>query len=220
MCLDSPPNKILAELVLRYPLLKSCEGSVYEAFAMMKSSFKQGGKLLIAGNGGSAADAEHIAGELLKSFLIKRPVCESLRISLEENFGADGRELASKLEGSLPALSLVSNPGISTAFANDVDPALAFAQLVSGHGRPGDVFLGISTSGNSENIIKATMTAKAIGMGTIGLTGQNQCRLSGLCDITIHAPHSETYIIQEYHLPIYHALCAMLEAEFFEGVAR
>ena len=209
------PAEILLELIKRYPSLESCKNEIFDAFESMKKTYQKGGKALIAGNGGSAADAEHISGELMKSFLFRRPIEEKTKTSLAEHFGKAGIELASKLEGALPALPLVCLPGISTAFANDVDPSLTFAQLVYAIGKPGDVFIGISTSGNSGNIIKACMTAKAKGISTIGLTGQSGGKLNNFCDIVIHAPSNITFEIQEYHLPIYHAICAMLEAEFF-----
>ena len=207
--------KILADLIQRYPVLVTCQDDIHAAFKAMKKSYQKGGKALIAGNGGSAADAEHITGELMKSFRAKRPIDESVKASLADYFGEDGIVLGSKLEGALPAISLVCQPIISTAFANDVDSTLSFAQIVYGLGKPGDTLICISTSGNSDNIIKAIMVAKAKRICTIGLTGQNGGILNNYCDIVIHAPSGETFKIQEYHLPIYHALCAMLETEFF-----
>ena len=212
--------KILNELIERYPILESCKDEISLAFETMKASYQQGGKLLVAGNGGSAADAEHICGELLKSFLSRRPVEEAFKESLVKQFGEEGLDLASKLEGALPALSLVCMPSISTAFANDVDPTLTYAQLVYGLGRPGDVFIGISTSGNAVNVKVAMMAAKARDLKTIGLTGRSGGKLNQFCDVVIHAPSDETFKIQEYHLPIYHALCAMLEVEFFGECPR
>jgi phosphoheptose isomerase len=173
--------------------------------------------VLICGNGGSASDAEHITGELMKGFLLKRPVPADFRVKLESAFGAsDGAYLADNLQGAVPAISLVSQSAIITAFSNDVASDMAFAQQVYGYGRPGDVLIGLSTSGNSGNVINAAKTAKAIGMGVIGITGEMGGDLAQFCDFTIRAPEKVTYLAQEYHLPIYHCLCAMIESELFE----
>jgi len=205
----------LENLMARYPALLGCSDDIVSAFNALLRMFKDGGKLMIAGNGGSAADCEHIAGELLKSFKTKRPICSDASDALTEKYGEAGTELARKLEGALPAIPLPSIVSLNTAFANDVDPAVAFAQLTIGLGSKGDVLLAISTSGNAQNVINAVMAANAVGVKTIGLSGASGGKLSGLCDIMIRVPSEETYAIQEYHLPVYHALCAMLESELF-----
>lgn len=204
------------ELFARYPKLNSCSESFDTAFTALLSCCRRGGKLLIAGNGGSAADSEHIAGELMKSFLFLRKPDQKTACQLETLYGEDGVQLARVIEGAVPVIPLTSMPALSTAFANDVEPDACFAQMVNGLGQKQDLFLGISTSGNSRNILLALMVAKAKGMTTILLTGDS----GGLCrekaDIVICVDETETFKIQELHLPIYHALCAMLEAELFQ----
>lgn len=204
------------ELLYRYPQLNSCAGEIDRAYEAMKASHLAGGKILTAGNGGSAADAEHIVGELMKSFLFNRKIDDAVEEGLKEHFGEAGTSLAQKLEGTIQAIPLTSMPALTSAFANDVDSAVAFAQMVYGYGDPRDVFLGISTSGNSRNILYALMVAKAKGIPTIALTGGNGGKCAQLADIVICVPEKETFKIQELHLPIYHALCAMLEADCFE----
>lgn len=207
---------MIEELIGRYPVLEPVRGEIEKAFELLETCFANGGKLLIAGNGGSAADAEHIVGELMKGFVKRRPVPEEFGTALravDENRGA---KLAEKLQGGLPAIALTGHEALSTAFANDVDGMLSFAQQVNGYGRPGDVFLGISTSGNSENVLYAAVTAKAKGMKVIGLLGRDGGKLAKISDAAIVVPERETYKIQELHLPIYHALCLMLEDRFYE----
>lgn len=208
--------EIKSELMRRYPDLESCEAEFEAAFFALLTCYRNGGKLLIAGNGGSASDSEHITGELMKSFLFNRKIDLEFQENMEAEFGKDGQELASQLEGGLPTIPLTSMSAISTAYANDVNGAATFAQLTQVLGRKGDVFLGISTSGNSKNIIYALMAAKARGMKRITLTGASGGRCIEHSDICIRVPEIETFKIQELHLPIYHALCAMLEAELFE----
>lgn len=208
--------ELMAELFDRYPQLLQCKDDFVKSFECIKSSYIAGGKLLTAGNGGSAADSEHIVGELMKSFLFNRKINTDTEKRLTEQFGEDGAKLAGKLEGTLPAIPLTSMPALTSAFANDVDAAVSFAQMLYGYGKAGDVFLGISTSGNSKNIVYALMTAKAMGIHTVALTGGTGGRCRELADIVICVPESETFKIQELHLPVYHALCSMLEAEFFE----
>ena len=169
-----------------------------------------------AGNGGSAADAEHIVGELMKGFVKRRPVTEEMKEALEKADPVRGKELSEKLQGGLPAIALVDHAALSTAFANDVDGMLSYAQQVNGYGKPGDVFLGISTSGNAENVMYAAVTAKAKGMKVVGLTGKDGGKLAGIADAAVIVPEMETYKIQELHLPVYHALCLMLEHRFYE----
>ena len=206
----------LEQLIQRYPVLAVCEGEIRRAYEAIRASYRRGGKLLICGNGGSAADAEHMVGELMKEFAHKRPLSGEMKAALSV-FGEEGEMLSRHLQGALPAIALTGGVALSTAFANDAKPELVFAQQVMGYGVPGDVLLGISTSGNSGNVIYAVETAKAKGLATIGLTGETGGRLKGLCDICICAPSAVTYEIQEYHLPIYHTLCRMIEEAFFGG---
>lgn len=209
-------NDILRRLLTDHPSLEQCSDDIESAFSMMKESFEGGGKLLLCGNGGSAADCEHIAGELMKGFLLKRPLSPEERGPFEA-LGPMGDILAEKLQGALPCIPLTGCTALSTAFSNDVDPALVFAQQVYGYGRKGDVLLAVSTSGNAVNVQAAACTAKALGLKTVGLTGTAGGRLFELCDVTVRVPEKETYLVQELHLPVYHALCAMLEAAFFSG---
>lgn len=204
-------NPYLQNLAERRPELRPLIADVAAAFEALRSCYRAGGKMLLCGNGGSASDAEHWAGELLKSFARRRPLPEADRLRLPA-------ELGRKLEGALPAIPLTGFPALSTAFANDVDPKLTYAQLVWGLGRPGDVLVGISTSGNAANVCAAMEAAKARGLFRLGLSGASGGKLAGLCDLCLLAPAVETYRIQEYHLPIYHCLCLMLEDEFFGPV--
>lgn len=202
-------------LIERYPILKSIEREIIDAYFIMEECYQNGGKLLIAGNGGSAADSEHIAGELMKRFKIPRPVSKEFAEKLIAVDEKRGTELAKNLECSLMAIPLVAHEALTTAYINDVDGLGVFAQQLFGYGRAGDVFLGISTSGNSKNIINAAVVAKALGIKVIGLTGANGGELAELADIAVKAPEKETYMIQELHLPIYHCWCLMLEDKFF-----
>ena len=215
MTLEPRLYKHIELLTRRYPALKEIEGQIIGAYLQMQESYAQGGKLLVAGNGGSAADAEHIVGELMKSFKLPRPVSPELAERLAEVDPVRGPELARSLECCLTAIALTAHEASITAFINDVSSADVYAQQLLGYGRPGDVFLAISTSGNSENMIRAMVTAKAMGVRIIGLTGQTGGRMAPLCDVAVHAPETETYMIQEYHLPIYHCWCLMLEDYFF-----
>lgn len=205
----------LKELTERYPVLEQVEEPIYNAYVLLKECYEKGHKLLAAGNGGSAADSEHIVGELMKGFKKKRPLPQELVSGLEAADPEAGRLLAQKLQGSLPAVALTGHPGLSTAFLNDVDGQMIYAQQVLGYGIAGDVFLGISTSGNSANIYYACVAAKAKGLKVIGLTGRDGGDLKRISDVAVVAPETETYKIQELHLPIYHTLCLMLEEYFF-----
>ena len=202
-------------LIARYPALEACGTDIRAAIKALCTSYHAGGKLIVCGNGGSAADAEHIVGELMKGFLLPRHLDEDILAKLHEACDAVDYFMR-HLQGALPAISLPSQLAISTAFANDQAPDLTFAQQVLGLGRAGDVLLGITTSGNSKNVLYAFRMAKALGMTTIALTGASggKCA-SGFADIVIKAPEEETYKIQEYHLPIYHTLCIAVEEEFF-----
>ena len=205
---------IFDQLFERYPSLLCAREDVLGAFELARSTYENGGKLLCGGNGGSACDCEHIVGELLKSFKKPRVISESVADKLRQ-FGEDGEYLLDKLEGSLPAVSLISQSGVLTAYANDRAWDSAMAQQLYGLGNEGDLLLVLSTSGNSKNCVYAVLAAKAKGIKTVALTGEGGGRLKGLCDVCVCAPEKETYKIQELHLPIYHALCAMLEEEFF-----
>ena len=213
---EKTSTQIRQELFVRFPQLVCCRASFDEAFRTLLDCYRKGGKLLVAGNGGSAADSEHIVGELMKSFLFHRKISDEIESNLVEYFGEGGAQLAGKLEGALPAIPMASMPALTSAFANDVDAAVSFAQMLFGYGCAGDVFLGISTSGNSKNIVYALMVAKAKGIRTILLTGGTGGQGISLADYTICVPETETFKIQELHLPVYHALCAMLEAELFQ----
>lgn len=215
--LDNKLTKHIEFLVSRYPALDSIKNEIINAYLIMEECYVNGGKLLIAGNGGSAADAEHIAGELMKRFKTPRPVSKEFAESLEQIDGVRGPLLAKNLECGLMAIPLVAHEALTTAYINDVDGLGVFAQQLFGYGRKGDVFLGISTSGNSKNVINATVVARALGIKVVGLTGANGGELGIVADVCIKAPEFETYLIQEYHLPIYHCLCLMLENRFFGG---
>ena len=208
--------KFLDELCTRIPSLESCRESIINVFQTIRESFATGHKLLICGNGGSAADSEHIVGELMKGYLKKRKVSESLISALNEIDADAATYLADHLQCALPAISLTNHPALSTAFLNDVAPDMVFAQQAFGYGNAGDTILGISTSGNSGNVVNAMKVAKARGLHTVALSGNTGGKLKDLCDVTICVPETFTPFVQEMHLPIYHALCAMLEAEFFE----
>lgn len=207
--------KHIEVLVNRYPVLNSVKDEIVEAYFLLVESYKNEGKLLIAGNGGSAADAEHIVGELMKGFKLPRKLNENFTDKLISENEELGTVLAESLQGALPAIALDGHPALSTAYMNDCEPLLCFAQQVNGYGKAGDVFLGISTSGNSKNILYAATTAHAKGMKVIGLTGAKDSKLMQMSDICIKVPQTETYMIQELHLPVYHCLCLMLEDEFF-----
>lgn len=189
----------------KFPELNFCRDEIEQAVDMIIDTYRAGGKLLLCGNGGSAADCEHIVGELMKGFLTHRSVRDT-RIP---------EMLRSGLQGSLPAISLPSQCAVLSAFGNDADPAMAYAQLVYGYASENDLLFGLSTSGNSQNVVNAAAVAKCLGVKTLSLTGQNPSRLSKLSDITIRVPEIETFRVQELHLPVYHYLCARVEAEFF-----
>ena len=204
-------------LLERYPTLKGCKESIEKAYEVLKECFSTGHKLLIAGNGGSNADAEHIVGELMKNFKIPRKCSKSFADQLIAVDQVRGQELAEKLQCGLPTISLSGHQSLNTAFVNDVPNSglLTFAQQVFGYGKKGDVLLAISTSGNSNNVLNAVVVAKALKMKVVGLTGQTGGEIANASDVVIKAPSKETYVVQEYHLPIYHCLCLMLEEHFF-----
>jgi len=206
----------ITQLIERYPSLCNCEVSIRNACNILIKGFEQKGKLLVAGNGGSAADCDHIVGELMKSFTKKRSLEDSFLQSIKVIDYDSGKYLADSLQGALPVISLCNQNSLITASLNDIDGNVIFAQQVQGYGVVGDVFLGISTSGNSKNIIYATVVAKAKGLKTIALTGNDGGKLALLSDVSIIIPHTETFIIQELHLPVYHALCLQIEEYFFQ----
>lgn len=206
-------HEAIQTLFIHYPELTPLCEELEAIYTCLCGIYREGGKLLLCGNGGSAADCEHIVGELMKGFLKKRPLPTDQIRALQ---GAGLEEpLCRHLQGALPAMALTGHPALCSAVANDTDPALVFAQQVLGLGRSGDALLAISTSGNAENVAAAALTARALGMTTIALTGRSGGRLATLCDYTLRVPADETYRVQEYHLPVYHALCAMLEDAFF-----
>lgn len=210
-------EQIRSELLRRYPSLTFCEKAIDEAYGLILSCYRADGKLLLAGNGGSAADSDHFTGEMTKSFKFNRAIDAELGRKLEEIYGEEGKELADNLEGGLMAIPLSQFAAANTAFMNDVSPESAFAQLVQTFGRKNDVFIGITTSGNSGNIIKALMAARARGVRTVCLTGETGGRCRELCDVCICVPETETFKVQELHLPVYHALCSMVEADLFDS---
>ncbi len=189
----------------RYPELKCCESDIEKALSLLVETYKNNGKVLVCGNGGSASDSEHIVGELMKGFLLKREIFDD-RLSAE---------LKENLQGALPAISLCSQTALMTAFNNDLDPDYVFAQQVYGYGKENDLLIAISTSGNSKNVLKAVEVANAIGIKTIALTGENGGKIKEMATVTITVPSEETYKIQEYHLSIYHYLCGKVEEDFF-----
>ena len=208
-------NRIFEELFARYPQLECCREDILCVYQLLEQTYRNGGRLYTCGNGGSCSDCEHIVGELMKSFKFKRHVAADTQAALRA-LGEDGVAMADTLEGALPAVSLCGHPALSTAFLNDTEPTMTFAQQLLGLGRKGDILLSVSTSGNSKNCVYAATMAKALGITSIALTGSKESRLSALCDRTVRVPETETFKIQELHLPIYHALCAMLEDHFFE----
>lgn len=207
--------KHIDTLITRYPQLEVCKKDIAAAYEIMEQAYEKDHKLLIAGNGGSAADSEHIAGELMKRFKISRPVPVEFADKLKSIDPIRGENLAKNLERSLMAIPLCSHEALITAYINDSDGLGIFAQQLYGFGRPGDVFLGISTSGSSKTVISAAVVARALSIKVIGLTGANGGELASIADVAIKVPETETYKIQELHLPVYHCLCLMLEDKFF-----
>ena len=205
----------IEQLILTYPELESCALDIQAAFQALQVCYRGGGKILTCGNGGSAADAEHIVGELMKGYLLKRPVPQEMRDKVISTIPEDGEYLARHLQGGLPAISLVSQTSLLSAIANDTAADMVYAQQVYAYGHEGDVLVGLSTSGNSSNVIRAMQVAQILGLHTVGLTGPTGGALRSLCEVCICVPAENTPSIQERHLPIFHVLCAMLEEEFF-----
>jgi D-sedoheptulose 7-phosphate isomerase len=202
-------------LKTRYPVLAEISQEIISAAKILINCYKSGGKLLVCGNGGSAADSEHIVGELMKSFVLERPLNSETESALKLQYPKDADYLINNLQRALPAIALVSHTSLSTAFSNDNAPDLVFAQQVLGYGQKGDVLLAISTSGNSKNCVYAAEIANVKGLKVISLTGKGGGKLKPLSDVCLAVPETETYKIQELHLPLYHALCLCLEEEFY-----
>ena len=207
--------KHLELLIERYPALAVCESEIKRAIEAIIACYEKGGKLLLCGNGGSCADCDHIVGELMKGFLKKRPLDESKKAEMREKCAELDDATLSKLQGGLSAISLPTIAALSSAFNNDVDPELTYAQATLALGKAGDVFIGLSTSGNAKNVAAAARVAKGIGMTVIGMSGEGGGKLAALSDIAIRVPESETFKIQELHLPVYHAICAEVEEYFY-----
>ena len=208
-------TKFIEDFFARHEDLKPLQEKILESGNILIDAFRKGNQVLLCGNGGSCADCDHIAGEFLKGFLLKRPVKTELREALAQ-YGESGMALGMKLQQGLPAISLTAHAGAISAFSNDVDPEMVYAQQVLAYGKPGDVLIGISTSGNARNVAYAVMTANAMGIHTIGLTGKDGGKLGDLSELALIMPKNETYRIQEDHLAVYHLLCAMVELELFE----
>lgn len=208
-------EEVISTLFERYPDMRSCEMAVRTARNMVTSAFESGHKLMVCGNGGSAADSEHVVGELMKSFRFKRPVSEQFKMAYQK---ANGEDAPTWLEGTLPAISLVSQTALATAFGNDEASVGTFAQQVLGYGQSGDVLLAISTSGNSANVVEAAKVARALGVTVVSLTGARNSKLTPLSDVCVQVPRTQVFEVQELHLPVYHALCAATEADLFGEV--
>ena len=207
---------MLNELLSRYAALECCKEDIVKAEKALIECYENGGKVIICGHGGSCADSDHIVGELMKGFLKLRPLNDNKKAEMKKNCDLVDDELLGKLQGGLPAISLPSITALNSAFCNDVDPELIYAQPLMALAKENDILIGISTSGNSKNVFGAVKVAKALGIKVIGLTGKTGGKLKDVADITICAPETETYKIQELHLPIYHYLCAAVEDYFFE----
>ena len=208
---------MLNELMTRYPSLEVCKEQIEKAKEIIISAYTDDAKLMVCGNGGSCSDSAHIVGELMKGFLLKREVKGEYEKAVAEYADAEKSQYIIKnLQGSLPAIDLTAQSGIISAFANDVAPDMVYAQQVFGYGRKGDVLIGLTTSGNSANVVNAAIVAKASGMKVIAMTGEKPCKLDAVADVVIHVPETETFKVQELHLPVYHYLCAACEKHFFE----
>ncbi len=207
-------NYFIEETIRKYPQLNPLKPSLADAGERLISCYENGSKVLVCGNGGSCSDSDHIVGELMKGFEHPRPLNNSLKEKLTA-FGERGHFLAGKLQQGLPAISLTTHNSLITAVANDLDASLIFAQQLTGYGKEGDLLIGISTSGNSQNVVDAIITAKALGLKVIGMTGENGGRMKQYCDILLNVPGTRTFAVQELHLPVYHLLCKIVENHFF-----
>ena len=206
---------LVDQLCERYPSLSTVKPAIEEACNQLIACYENGGKILVCGNGGSCSDSDHIVGELMKSFELKRPLSTEIKEKLASIDPERGSYLASHLQQGLPAISLTAHSALITAIANDIDGEVIFAQQVIGYGRPGDILLGISSSGNSKNVLDACLVAKAMNLKVIGLTGETGGKMKAFCDILINVPGRRTAFVQELHLPIYHLLCLAIEQHFF-----
>lgn len=204
--LDAYCGKIAAAAAIREPLLK--------CIALLCDCFDSGGQLLICGNGGSCADADHIVGELVKGFKLDRPLAEPFAKALRAQ-GHDGILLAERLQNGFPVINLAAHSALLTAIVNDLGGEYIYAQQTAVYGRKGDILLGISTSGNSRDVLYAGLAAKAKGMQTIGLTGKSGGEMERQFDILLHADAEITEDIQDIHSAIYHAICACVEYQFW-----
>lgn len=208
-------KNLIESFFLKFSNLHDLKESMEKAIAEMTERIENGGKVLICGNGGSASDSEHIAGELLKEFYIKRPINHEFKEKLVEVYGEEGRDMAENLQGAIPAISLISHSGFLSAYGNDAKPELSYAQEVFAYGNPGDMLIAISTSGNAKNVCYAAMLAKTLDVFVLSLTGEDGGKLRKYSDILINVPEKETYLVQELHLPLYHLLCRGIEYEIF-----
>jgi len=208
-------KNLIESFFLKFSDLQYLKESMEKSISLMTSRIQSGGKILICGNGGSASDSEHIAGELLKEFYIKRPINQEFGERLIEVYGEEGRVLTENLQGAIPAISLISQTGFLSAFGNDAKPELTYAQEVFAYGNPGDMLIAISTSGNAKNVCYAAMMAKALDVFVLSLTGENGGNLRKYSDVLLNVPETETYLVQELHLPLYHLLCRGIEFEIF-----
>ena len=208
-------KKHIQQLIKRYPQLANLKNEIEKAANAIIDSYENGGKILVCGNGGSASDSDHIVGELMKSFEGKRPLSQTLKSNIENISGERGMYISDKLQQGLPAISLTAHSALISAVANDIDGDLVFAQQVTGYGNSGDIIIGMSTSGNSQNVIDALIVAKAKGLVTIGFSGETGGKMKEFCEILINVPEKRTAFVQELHLPVYHTLCLMVENHFF-----
>jgi D-sedoheptulose 7-phosphate isomerase len=206
---------MIQELITRYPVLSVCRNDIQAAIDTMIRCYEHGGKVLLCGNGGSCADSDHIVGELMKGFLKKRPLSDAQKAAMKARSATLNDSLLNALQCGLPAISLPSLTALNTAFCNDADPELIYAQAVLALAKPGDVLIAISTSGNAKNVFAAVQVAKGLGVTVIGLTGNTGGKLKQYADIAVCVPETETFKIQELHLPVYHTACAAVEAHFF-----
>lgn len=213
--MKSRSYKILEEMIINYPNLVCVKNDLEKAFLRITEAYMRGGKILICGNGGSASDADHIVGELMKGFLLKRPLTNEIRTKLQ--MFPEGDQIAKHLQMPLKAINLSAHSALMTALCNDMDHSMIFAQQVLGYGNEKDVLIGISTSGRSQNVIYAGITAKALGLATVAMTGENACDMEKCYDILIRVPSGITHLVQDMHRHVYHAICAMVEAYFFEN---
>ncbi|MGB4589971.1 MAG: SIS domain-containing protein [Clostridiaceae bacterium] len=208
-------NNLIESFFLKWPNLQYLKENMRKSIALMTINILSGGKVLICGNGGSASDSEHIAGELLKEFYIKRPINYEFREKLIAAYGEEGRDMAGSLQGAIPAISLISQTGFLSAYGNDAKPELSFAQEVFAYGKPSDMLIAISTSGNAKNVCYAAMIAKSLDVFVLSLTGEDGGNLRKHSDVLLNVPEKETYLVQELHLPLYHLLCRGIEYEIF-----